>query len=85
MSVSKKTLKPHSRCIFIDDFMKGGGTAKGIVDLLGEFESELIGIGILIDNIGSEKKLVTDYTAIVDFLGVNDDGEISMIPSEKFR
>lgn len=85
MSLSKKTLKPHSRCIFIDDFMKGGGTAKGIVDLLGEFESELIGIGILIDNIGSEKKLVTDYTAIVDFLGVNDDGEISMIPSEKFR
>ena len=85
MSLSKKTLKPHSRCIFIDDFMKGGGTAKGIVDLFGEFESELIGIGILIDNIGSEKKLVTDYTAIVDFLGVNDDGEISMIPSEKFR
>ena len=85
MSLSKKTLKPHSRCIFIDDFMKGGGTAKGIVDLLGEFDSELIGIGILIDNIGSEKKLVTDYTAIVDFLGVNDDGEISMIPSEKFR
>ena len=85
MALSKRAMKPSSRCIFIDDFMKGGGTAKGIVDLLGEFDSELIGIGILIDNIGSEKKLVTDYTAIVDFLGVNDDGEISMIPSEKFR
>ena len=30
--------------------MKGGGTAKGIKDLLKEFDSELVGIGVLIDN-----------------------------------
>ncbi len=35
---------------FIDDFMKAGGTALGIINLLKEFESELLGIGVLIDN-----------------------------------
>ena len=30
-------VKPSSKCIFIDDFMKGGGTAQGIKDLLKEF------------------------------------------------
>ena len=47
MALSKKSMKSNSRCIFIDDFMKGGGTAVGIKDLLKEFDSELVGIGVL--------------------------------------
>ena len=50
MALSKKSMKLTSRCIFIDDFMKGGGTAVGIKALLKEFDSELVGIGVLIDN-----------------------------------
>ena len=44
-------MKKGSKCIFIDDFMKAGGTAFGIINLFKEFESELLGIGVLIDNI----------------------------------
>lgn len=50
MYVSKDAIKRNSKCIFIDDFMKAGGTALGIINLLKEFESELLGIGVLIDN-----------------------------------
>ena len=57
MSLSKRSMKPSSKCIFIDDFMKGGGTAQGIKDLLKEFDSELVGIGVLIDNKQVEKKI----------------------------
>ena len=34
MSLSTKSMKRNSRCIFVDDFMRGGGTAKGIKELL---------------------------------------------------
>ena len=83
MSLSKRALKKHSRCIFIDDFMKGGGTASGIIDLLKEFDSELCGIGILVDNIEMDKKLVRDYTAIINFNGFDENGEANLTPSQK--
>jgi purine operon repressor len=52
--------------------MKAGGTALGIINLLKEFESELIGIGVLIDNINTDKKLVEDYVSIIKFGGTDE-------------
>lgn len=48
MTIAKKAIKRYSKVIFIDDFMRGGGTAKGIKELLSEFDSELVGVGVLI-------------------------------------
>ena len=33
MSLPRKALKPDSKVIIIDDFMRGGGTIKGMIDL----------------------------------------------------
>ena len=81
MSLSKRSMKPKSKCIFIDDFLRGGGTAQGIKDLLNEFESELIGIGVLIDNIGVTKKSVDDYISIVELRNLDDDKGLEVKPS----
>ncbi|MBA5851964.1 pur operon repressor [Clostridium sp. cel8] len=82
MSLSKKAMKPGSKCIFIDDFMKAGGTAVGIINLLKEFDSKLLGIGVLMDNIDISKKLVQDYVSIVDFKGIDEKGEAQLFPSK---
>ena len=74
MSLSKKSIKKNSKCIFIDDFMKAGGTAIGIIDLLKEFDSNLVGIGVLIDNVSTIKKLREKYVSIVQFKGIGEDG-----------
>ena len=84
MSLSKRSMKPSSKCIFIDDFMKGGGTAQGIKDLLKEFDSELVGIGVLIDNKQVEKKLVDDNVSIVELNSVDKSSIIEVQPSEMF-
>ncbi len=81
MSLSKKSLKKGSKCIFIDDFMKAGGTAKGIMDLLKEFESELLGIGVLIDNIQLDKKVIKQYFSIIEFLGIDEDENVLLKPA----
>ena len=84
MALSKKSMKSNSRCIFIDDFMKGGGTAQGIKDLLKEFDSELVGIGVLVDNKEVEKKLVDEYVSIVELKSVDKSTIIDIQPSKMF-
>lgn len=88
MSLSKNSMKSGSKSIFIDDFMKGGGTAKGIKDLLHEFDSELVGIGVLVDNKSTEEKLVADYVSIVEIRSVDKESFIDIHPSiifDKFQ
>lgn len=85
MSLSKRSIGKGSKCIFIDDFMKAGGTAKGIMDLLKEFESELLGIGVLVNNVEIDKKLVEEYYSIVDFSGISEGGNVELNPSKHFK
>ena len=82
MSLSKRSMKPKSKCIFIDDFLRGGGTAQGIKDLLNEFESELVGIGVLVDNIGVTQKRVDKYISIVDLKHLDEEKELEVKPSK---
>jgi purine operon repressor len=85
MSLSKKAMNKGSNCVFIDDFMRAGGTALGIIDLLKEFDSKLWGIGVLIDNVENPRKLIEDYVSIVDFKGIDENGEVLLFPSEMFN
>ncbi|AGF53937.1 MULTISPECIES: pur operon repressor [Clostridium] len=84
MSLSKKSMKPASKCIFIDDFMKGGGTAIGIKDLLKEFDSELVGIGVLVDNKQIDKILDDEYVSVVELKAVDKSTIIGIQPSKTF-
>lgn len=84
MTLSKKSLKKGSNCVFIDDFMKAGGTAKGITDLLREFECQLVGIGVLIDTRSTQKKLIKEYVSIVDFNDFDEEGNAVLKPSKDF-
>ncbi|VYT97942.1 pur operon repressor [Clostridium tertium] len=82
MSLSKKSMKARSKCIFIDDFLRGGGTAQGIKDLLKEFESELIGIGVLVDNVSVAQKRVEDYISIVELRHLGESKNLEVKPSD---
>ena len=48
MSLSKRALKPGSKAIIIDDFMRGGGSIKGVEDMLSEFDCSAVGRGVVI-------------------------------------
>ncbi|SMC28344.1 purine operon repressor, PurR [Clostridium acidisoli DSM 12555] len=85
MSLARKAMKRGSKCIFIDDFMKAGGTALGIVDLLREFNSELIGIGVLVDSMENKSKLISNYISIVQFNGISEGGSAILVPSKNIE
>lgn len=86
MVLSLKALKRNSRLLFIDDFMKGGGTAKGITELAKEFECEVAGIGVLIETLVPEKKLVDNYYSLLTLNGVNEEtGIVDIRPSKRLN
>jgi len=65
MSVSRRALPTGARVLVIDDFMKAGGTARGLIDLAAEVGARVVGTGVLIATVQPEKKLVEDYTTLL--------------------
>lgn len=72
MSISKRAAMSGSKAIIIDDFMRGGGSIKGISDILSEFDTQVVGIGVAIVNTTPEKKRVAEYTPLI-YLGAVDE------------
>ncbi|WP_024621148.1 pur operon repressor [Metaclostridioides mangenotii] len=72
MSLPRRALKPNSKVIIIDDFMRGGGTIRGMIDLMNEFGAEVIGTGVFISKATPKNKLVDDYISLIQ-LNVEDD------------
>lgn len=72
MSLARRALKEDSNVLIIDDFMKAGGTVKGMVDLLQEFNANLMGIGVLVEVDGAQERLVEDYVSLAKLTEVNE-------------
>lgn len=77
MSLSRKAMKEGARVLVVDDFMKAGGTAKGIVEMMKEFKSEVEGICVLMSTSEPQKKLVDSYYSLLRLEKIdNQNGEI---------
>lgn len=72
MSIAKRAVAPGSKAIIIDDFMRGGGSTRGIADILAEFDVEVVGTGIAIVGAMPKKKKIDEFTAIL-YLGDVDE------------
>ncbi|WP_088105942.1 pur operon repressor [Halalkalibacter urbisdiaboli] len=71
MTLARRSLSPGSRVFIVDDFMKAGGTIRGMIDLLEEFQADLVGIGVLVESVGVEERLIDDYMSLTRLSDVN--------------
>lgn len=85
MSLSKRSLVKNSKVIIVDDFMKGGGTACGMVNLMKEFEVSVEGISVLIASLNPINKLVKDYKPLMILKGLDQNEEIIDIIPYKYE
>lgn len=84
MSISKRAAAPYSKVLIIDDFMRGGGSVKGISEIMSEVDIEVVGTGIAIVSIEPEQKKVQNYFSLVYLGDVNEDTkEISVSPNDQ--
>lgn len=73
MSLPRKAVKPGSKVILIDDFMRGGGTIKGMMQLMNEFGAEVIGKGVFISTTNPIEKMVDDYISLIQIDVINNE------------
>jgi purine operon repressor len=88
MSLARRALKEESRVLIIDDFMKAGGTAQGMVDLLHEFRAVVAGVGVFVESgeVDTEERLLQDYVSLARLTEVDlKTRQISVQPGNFFQ
>jgi len=80
MTLPLRVMPRGARALFIDDFLRGGGTARGVYDLMREFGAQVVGVGVLIETEQPAEKMLDRYLALITYHGVVD-GEPAVSPS----
>lgn len=82
MTLAKRAIEKGSKVLFVDDFMKAGGTAKGIIELMNEFEAEVIGVSVVMTSKMPKEKVITDYFSLLELNTVDEfRSEIDVYPT----
>jgi purine operon repressor len=82
MTLPLRAVSPGARALFVDDFLRGGGTARGVYDLMRECRADVVGIGVLIEAVQPREKLVDGYVSVLTFDGVDErQGTVRIAPS----
>ena len=56
MSLSRRAVREGQRALIVDDFMRAGGTARGMVDMMREFAVTVVGVCVLVSTQEPAKK-----------------------------
>ena len=65
MSLARRAVREGTRALIVDDFLKGGGTAKGMVDLMHEFSVTVVGMAFVMATAAPEKKRVAGERSLM--------------------
>lgn len=65
MALARRAVSSGQRALIIDDFMKGGGTLQGMVELMREFMAEVVGVSVMIGTAKPERKRVSGAEALL--------------------
>ncbi len=81
MSLARRALPAGSRVLLVDDFMKGGGTARGMHEMMQEFQADVAGLCLLVATAEPQRKVVSNYQPLTVLHGVDEErGAIDIRP-----
>ena len=86
MALARRAVSPGQRALIIDDFMKGGGTLQGMVDLMKEFLAEVVGVGVMISTARPEAKRVEGARSLLILEGFDPEtGRAIVHPAKAYQ
>ena len=65
MSLSRRAVKENQRALIVDDFLRGGGTARGMVELMREFHVTVAGMAFVMSTVEPMKKKITGEKSLM--------------------
>lgn len=82
MSLSRRAVKEGQRTLIVDDFMRAGGTTRGMVDMMKEFSVSVAGICVLMSTAEPAKKRVDGVKSLLMLESIDDStGSANIRPS----
>lgn len=72
MSLSRRAVKPGQKCLIVDDFTRGGGTARGLMALMAEFSVDVTGLSFVLAQDEPARRPFEQERSLMRFTG---DGE----------
>ena len=86
MSLSRRAVKENQQALIVDDFLKGGGTAGGMVELMREFNVKVVGMAFVMATATPEKKRISGEKALMTLEVTNDETPVAVVrPAEWLR
>ena len=83
MSLSRRAVKEGQKALIVDDFLKGGGTAKGMEDLMHEFRVGVVGSAFVMATASPSKKRIEGEKALMTLEIVGDEKDTALVrPSD---
>ena len=82
MSLPKKALPAGAKVLIVDDFMRAGGTARGMEELAHEVGAIVVGSYFLIATKEPIKKTIKEYSSLLVLESVDGEKKISRINPE---
>ncbi len=65
MSLSRRAVRENQQALIVDDFLRGGGTARGMVELMREFSVKVVGMGFVMSTLTPEKKRISGEKSLM--------------------
>ena len=85
MALARRAVSPGQRALIVDDFMKGGGTLQGMVDMMREFQAEVVGVCVMISTSTPKEKRVKGANSLLVLDGFDKETGCAIVhPSEKY-
>jgi purine operon repressor len=82
MTLPLRAVREGQRVLFIDDFVRGGGTVRGMHELMREFRAGVVGVGAFMMASEPKDKLLDDFFALLIFEGPDERGTPVVRPSD---
>ena len=85
MSLSRRAISEGQRALIVDDFLKGGGTAKGMIDLMAEFNVEVVGTAFVMSTENPNQRCIHDEKALMTMNVTDDPASLTVRPAQWLR
>ena len=82
MALSRRAVKEGQRALIVDDFIRGGGTARGMQELMKEFGVTVAGTCFVLALDSPKTPLPEGVKALMLMNDIRQDAELSVRPAE---
>lgn len=79
MSLSRRAVREGQRALIVDDFMRAGGTARGMVDMMREFAVTVVGVCVLAATAEPQKKRIDNVKSLLVIENTDEDSGQSLV------